>query len=192
MGSDPQPPYNPLIEMNETWLKSNQRLIVAGLVISALMVVIGLSTIAMAFRENTAVWAILCGGGLAAAGTTFFAVATFQLRQPRVGYRNGNILFFLRSGSPIVVPLEIVEAFFLGQGDTHLSGKAGRSKTVNLVARIGERFTEWQRVDVQHQLASWCDGYVTIRGTWTEPLNEKVVRAINHKLAEAKRDCAGR
>ena len=34
-----------------------------------------------------------------------------QLRRPRIAFKSGNVLFYLRSGPPIAVPVEIVEAF---------------------------------------------------------------------------------
>jgi hypothetical protein len=96
------------------------------------------------------------------------------------------VLFYLRSGQPLAVPVEIVEAFFVGQGPATLPGGLATQETANLVARLAQRATEWAERDVKRALGRWCGGYVTIRGTWCEPLNTDLVRRINRRLAEVK------
>jgi len=59
------------------------------------------------------------------------------------------------------------------------------SKTV--VMRLAESAHQWQYVDVNPKLGSWCDGYVTLRGTWCEPLSLEVVIRLNRRLADAHR-----
>jgi hypothetical protein len=81
----------------------------------------------------------------------------------------------------------LVEAFFVGQGPAELPGGMARSQeTANLVARLAQRATEWAQRDVKPALGRWCEGYVTIRGTWCEPLNTELVRRLNRRLAEVK------
>ncbi len=109
-----------------------------------------------------------------------------QLRRPRVAFRDGRVLFYLRSGSPIAVPAGIVEAFFLGQGPAELPGIAKRPQAVNLVARLSQRHTEWAAREVKPALGKWCEGYVTIRGTWCEPLGTELIRRLNRRLKEVK------
>ena len=59
-------------------------------------------------------------------------------------------------------------------------------QTVNLVARLSQRHTEWAQQEVKPALGSWCDGYVTIRGAWCEPLNGELIRKLNRRLKEIK------
>jgi hypothetical protein len=53
-----------------------------------------------------------------------------------------------------------------------------------LVIRIAESAADWQHVEVKPQLGSWCGGYVTVRGTWCEPLSISLVNRLNQRLAE--------
>jgi hypothetical protein len=77
-----------------------------------------------------------------------------------------------------------VEAFFLGQGPAKLPGSPNAQQTVNLVARLAQRETDWARREVKPALGNWCDGYITIRGTWCEPLDNELVRRLNRRLKE--------
>jgi hypothetical protein len=94
-------------------------------------------------------------------------------------------LVWLRSGPPIRVPVGAVECFWLGHAASLLPGKRNqRTETQTIVIRIADKAVEWRQQDVKRQLGSWCDGYVTIRGTWCEPLNIEVVNRLNRRLAE--------
>jgi hypothetical protein len=84
------------------------------------------------------------------------------------------------------VPVGIVESFFSGQGPAHLPAMTKQPQTVNLIARLSQRQKEWASQKVRPALGSWCDGYVTIRGTWCEPLNSELIRRINRRLKEVK------
>jgi hypothetical protein len=139
-------------------------------------------------QNNFVRWAglfsMLAGLGIAAA-------LLRQLFRPRIAYRDGHVLFHLRSGEPFAVPVRIVESFFVGQGSAMLPGTIGsRQQSVNLIARLSQRETEWARRDVKPALGKWCDGYVTISGTWCEPLDETVLRRLNRRLDEVKRQAA--
>ena len=127
---------------------------------------------------------IAVGGGLVAA-------LLAQLRQPRIAYADGQVLFHLDHGPPIAVPVELVEAFFLGQGPLMLPGSpASGDATVNLVARISQRDPSYAKREVKPALGAWCDSYVTIRGTWCEPLNGEVIRRLNRRLREVTEERA--
>lgn len=151
--------------------------------------------------------AALCLLGLAALGTDDLPIArplgfacvvaagllmvglVRQLRQPRVAYRDGSALFFLKAGAPFAVPVNVVEAFFLGQGPAHLTGAAtSDTKTVNLVARLSQRDPQWQHREVKAALGEWAGGYITIRGAWCEPLTAEVLRGLNHRLREVSQE----
>jgi hypothetical protein len=85
----------------------------------------------------------------------------------------------------VSVPVEIVEAFFLGQGPAHLPPVDGKpAESVNLIARLSQKAPEWAKVRVKPALGQWCEGYVTIRGTWCEPLDGEVIRRLNRRLRE--------
>jgi hypothetical protein len=144
---------------------------------------LGLGILFLSFVEMSALRAL--GWVLAAFGALLVAGVAMQLRQPRVGFANGKVLFFLRARRPVDAPVEAVEAFFVGQGPAHLPAAVGRdANCLNLVARISQRFPELACVDVKPALGSWRDGYATIRGAWCEPINQELVRKINHRLRE--------
>ena len=89
------------------------------------------------------------------------------------------------------LPLEVVECFFMGQGPTELPAEYLRdTEAVNVVVRLAERASRWKQRDVHPLFGRWCDGYITIRGAWCEPLNQEVVERLNHRLADAKRHLA--
>jgi hypothetical protein len=122
-----------------------------------------------------------------AAGLLLVIMLVKQLTRPRIAFRDGHVLFYLRGGAPIAVPVEIVEGFFLGQGPASLPGNIGsREETVNLIARLSQRHTEWARQEVKPALGGWCDGYVTIRGTWCERLDGELIRRLNRRLKEVQ------
>jgi hypothetical protein len=169
--------------MTEVWLQSNRRVLAMALVPAALMMLLGgllvMTVNAPALR--------LLGWGLIGVGGLLALVLLDQFRRPRLAYRDGEVLFHLRAGAPIAVPAEVVEAFFVGQGPAYLPRTHGPdSETVNLVARLSQKAPEWMHVAVKPALGHWCEGYVTIRGTWCEPLTGEVIRRLNARLRELR------
>lgn len=176
--------------MLEPWLLSNRRFLKFGFAPPALLGAISVVFIVQAFRGAIPWWMAGLGGMMVLVSIAVVAGLLVELQRPRIGYRQGTVFFYLRGGPPIATPLEVVEAFFLGQGPAHLTGsRIAGAETVNLIARLAEKATEWQKVEVKPMLGHWCDGYVTIRGTHCELLGEDLVRQLNHKLATAKRRC---
>jgi len=172
--------------MHETWLKPNRRAIWFACVPPAVLGAIGLWMVLGSPEADRYVWRGM-GAGLMLAAAILIGMLMRQLLRPRIAYRDGRVLFYLRSGPPVEVPAQFVEAFFLGQGPAKLPGSVGkREETVNLVARLSQRQTEWAHQVVKPALGHWCDGYVTIRGTWCEPLGSDVVRRLNCRLNEVK------
>lgn len=113
-----------------------------------------------------------------------------QLNRPRVAYRNGQVLFYLKAGGPIEVPVEVVEAFFFGQGLANLPPwltTFEETETVNLVARLSKRSPQWHRMRIKPALGRWEDGYVVIHGTWCEPLTDNIIRQLNRRLGVVTR-----
>jgi hypothetical protein len=171
--------------MQEIWLGPNRRALWFGCAAPLVVVAIGawllFGTVTRDHRAWQTLGAVFLAGGLAVCGYLLV-----QIRRPRVALRERDVLFYLRRGGPIAVPVEYVEAFFLGQSDTPLPGSLGRQQTANLVARISQRAADWQRQEVNPSLGSWCNGYVTIRGTWCEPLGNDVIRRLNRRLKEVQ------
>ncbi len=172
--------------MIEIWLRPNRRALAFSLVVPLFPAVIGVGLV-LAKRTAFVSWTQWLGAAMILLGAGGVSLILWQLRRPRIAYRDGQILFNLRSGPPIAVPVEIVEAFFLGQGPSHLPSElAGNEKTVNLVARLSQRETDWAARDIKPAFGEWKEGYVTIRGTWCEPLNHEVIRRLNRRLKEVK------
>ncbi len=176
--------------MRETWLRPNRRAIWLGCVPPAAMAALGAFLAGGGTDPNNQWWPWV-GAAFMVGGVALIAALVAQLRRPRIAYGDGHVLFYLRAGQPIAVPVDIVEAFFLGQGPAKLPNTLARQETVNLVARISQRATDWARQDVKPSLGNWCDGYVTIRGTWCEPLGTELVRRLNRRLKEVKTEIDG-
>ena len=170
--------------MTEIWLKSNRRVLMLSFLPVGVLAATGLLILV---RETNLIlwWIAICL--VVISGLLTLGILQ-QLARPRVAYRDGEILFYLQARRPIAVPLEVVEAFFVGQTPVKLPGPSlGHTESLNLIARLSQRYPEWAKRDVKHALGSWCDSYVTIRGTWCEPLNDDVVRRINRRLGEVSR-----
>jgi hypothetical protein len=143
--------------------------------------------LAFGFGALARSWPRWAGIALIVVGAATVAALLRQILRPRIAYANGHVLFHLRSGDPFAVPVHIVESFFVGQGPATLPGGIeNRQQTANLIARLSQRATDWARRDVKPALGKWCDGYVTINGTWCEPLDDAVLRRLNRRLHEAK------
>ena len=171
--------------MRETWLQPNRRAIWFGCIPPLLLMAFGAWLAWAGSNEAEYSWGRWTGTVLFAAGLATTVFLLRQLRRPRVAFHNGELLFYLRAGPPIAIPVQFVEAFFLGQGPAHLPGDSHESqRTMNLVARIAQRETAWAHRDVKPALGRWHEGYITIRGTWCEPLTNDVIRRLNRRLKE--------
>jgi len=167
--------------MKEVWLRANRRVLTLALIPAVSIAGVGL--LILATSENS----LLRGfaWGLTGLGAVLVIGLANQLRRPRIAFQDGHVLFNLRAGAPIAVPVGVVEAFFLGQGPAHLPPVGGKpAEAVNLVARISQKAPQWASASVKPALGAWRDGYVTIRGTWCEPLDGDVIRRLNHRLRE--------
>ncbi len=171
--------------MRETWLRPNRRAILFGCVPPLLLAAIG-AWLTFALSESPGNFWRWLGIIFLVASVVMIGIMLSQLRHPRIAFHEGKVLFFLRVGQPIAVPVGIVESFFFGQGPAHLPAVSKQPQSVNLIARLSQRHTEWASQKVRPALGSWCDGYVTIRGTWCEPLNSELIRRINRRLKEVK------
>ena len=123
-------------------------------------------------------------------GSQFIAVLD-QWQRPRLAVRGGVLLVGLRFGSSIRMPLEVTECAFFGRGPGDIPGRGEKEiKVINLVVRLDQRATEWAKREVWPAFGSWTDGYITIRGTWCEPLTLEVVQHINQRLHDLKQQAA--
>ncbi|MBL9161503.1 MAG: hypothetical protein JNL18_02045 [Planctomycetaceae bacterium] len=173
--------------MLEVWLQPNRRALWSTLLTFA--AIGALATVGAWWFESLMVRIVLSAAALLAA--LMVGASTVELRRPRIAFQDGQVLFNLRGSAPAAVPAEVVEAFFLGQGPAHLPTiRTMVPECVNLVARLSEKAPEWAKVDVKPALGAWCEGYVTIRGTWCEPLSNEVIRRLNRRLREI-REAAG-
>jgi len=167
--------------MTEAWLQPNRRALLLALAPIGLAIAAGLVLVACC--DLVALRAL--GGGFLGVAAVLCVGMLQQWRRPRIAFRDGSVLFSLRSGPPIGVPVEVVEAFFLGQGPAHLPPIEGQQPaTVNLVARLSQKAPQWEHVAVKPALGHWSDSYVVIRGTWCEPLTGDVIRRLNRRLRE--------
>jgi hypothetical protein len=172
--------------MQKPWLRSNRRAIAAGFVVPAVLVVIAvvLAILPWNWWRFTAVVPLIVA-----------VVITWSLwrmmQQPRLAYDNGFLLVYV-SGTfaPERVPIEIVECFFLGQAPSLLPQPTESSKPAQsqaIIVRLAESAREWHQRPVRRELGQWCDGYITVRGTWSEPIHPDLVQRLNAQLVEARR-----
>jgi len=155
--------------MVDVWLAQNRRVLLLGMVLPALGAVAGGVLLYAGWN-----WT---GGILLTLGLVLVLSLALQLNRPRIGFQNGHLLFYLRTREPIAVPLEVVEGFLLGQGPTLRPGERHRTEqTRTIVVRLAEKAEDWARREVKPALGSWCEGYITIRGTWCEPLDVDLVQ----------------
>lgn len=173
--------------MREIWLRTNRRAILFGCVPPLLLALLGAWIL---FRETLRGEPFWLGGLILALGLASIGLLVTQLLRPRVAFSNDKVLFYVRSGRPIEVPVHVVEAFFAGQGPAHLPAVSKQPQTVNLVARLSQRHPEWAEQEVKPALGKWAESYVSICGTWCEPLNADLIRKLNRRLKEVKDEIA--
>jgi hypothetical protein len=169
--------------MREIWLKTNRRALFFGMVPLALIVGLGVALIFRA-RAFEIVWLQWLGVAMWIGGGLLMGILATQLTRPRVAYDDGQVLFYLRTGLPLAVPVEHVEAFFIGQGPVMIPGAPQHDVSVNLVARLSQREPSYAQREVKPALGAWSDGYVVIRGTWCERIGTDLVRRLNRRLRE--------
>jgi hypothetical protein len=174
---------------SEIWLNTNRRAclvlaILPGICVFACAIWFIFATTPLSFWLG-----VLAFGPMA----LWLASTLYRMRQPRLAFKNGRLLVYLGGLQAIQVPIDIVECFFLGQGPSmlprSLEGKHGEAaETATIVVRLAESAREWHHRDVLASLGQWCEGYITIRGTWCEPLTREVVARLNQRLVEAHRE----
>jgi len=174
-----------IIFMRETWLHPNRRAILFGCVPPLVIAAGGVWLLWGPISEGARMWHAVGAVALVIGGVVT-ALLLYQMWRPRIAFQKGHVLFYLRRGRPIAVPVDVVESFFVGQSPAHLPGPMKGSQSVNLIARLAQRRTEWAQQPVKPALGQWTDGHVTIRGTWCEPLDTELIRRINRRLKEVQ------
>lgn len=172
--------------MSETWLQSNRRILAFVAILPALAAVVGIALLVLSFGDEPRIWVRVIGSGLTAFSLTGLLFLFWQLGQARLTTDGRRLRVNLGTARPVAVPLEVVEGFLLGQGPAFLPGNK-EAQVTNLVVRLAERAGEWERVEVSRQFGLWCGHYITIRGTWCEPLSVDLVNRLNARLAEVKK-----
>ena len=168
----------------QCWLKTNRRALALGMLLPAAMALAAGATLAwsVASGQHWLVQLVLLF--LAAAPLWMIGELVYAITRPRIGYEAGELLVYLEPARPTRVPIDIVEVFFLGQGPSELPKLKGREpETQNVIIRLAESAVEWKHRDVRPSFGHWCEGYITIRGSWCEPITKDVMRQLNQRLS---------
>ena len=178
--------------MAESWLKTNRRALLLGMIPPAAVSAMGVGGLAWAIATGQSAVVHLIVVIIAVAPLWLVGQVLYVATQPRIGYEVGELLVFVEPARPTRVPIDLVECFFLGQGASELPKLNGREpETQNVVVRLAESAAEWKHRDVRPAFGHWCEGYITIRGAWCEPLTPALMRKLNHRLAEVHRERKG-
>ena len=173
----------------ETWLSSNRRAFALALVLPILLAVGSGLTIV---NVDQLAWLIVAGIAALLSLVVIISLALLAI-QPRLAYHEQHLLVYLGARRPFRLPIALVEVFFLGQAPSMVQPDGDPfddqgPSTSTIVVRLAERASEWQQRDVRPMLGHWCDGYITLRGTWCQPITEELVKTLNHRLVEVKRE----
>ncbi len=183
---------NPLSDdLHEIWLRGNRRVYLIAL-IPGMIVLCGSAFIFSNAFFASPLWlrfiaAIMCGF----AGVTNTSLLLW-LKRPLLAYSAGHLLVYLRPPQVVRVPIEFVEVFFAGQSETHMPRSRRQTtdqmpESRNVVVRLAERATQFQQHPVKPSLGSWEEGYIVVRGTWSEPINKELFRRLNRRLIDIHR-----
>jgi len=177
--------------MTQPWLQTNRRALYFGMFLPLLGAAAGLAIM----RHDLPLvgdWSDALGLILIVLCVLTISALAAQTRQPRIAYKTGFLLVYLGTRHPIKLPLQVVECFLLGQGEGMIPVAGGKQvRASNLIMRLADKEADWADRDVKPALGKWHEGYVTMKGTWCEPLDLGVVKRLNRALAEAKREVKG-
>jgi len=173
----------------ETWLSSNRRAFAAALLLPVLLAA---GSGGLLLAVDPLPWRI-AAGVVGVLSLLVIIPLALLAQQPRLAYHDWHLLVYLGAARPFRLPVDVVEVFFLGQAPSMVSPEGDPfddqgPTTSTIVVRLAEKADEWQKRDVRPMLGHWCEGYITLRGTWCEPITEDLVRTLNHRLVEVKRE----
>jgi hypothetical protein len=172
---------------SEIWLRGNLRAIVVGSLLPAMLGLVGLLAALNLLPVGLTIPLRMAAGILALLAALVGIAMALQARLPRLAYANRELLVYTGPAKPYRVPIEVVEVFFGGQGATDVQVPGYRIESRNLVVRLAERHQEWHERKMRASFGRWQDGYISLNGTWCEPITADLIRSMNHKLAETKR-----
>ncbi|MBC19565.1 MAG: hypothetical protein CMJ74_04785 [Planctomycetaceae bacterium] len=170
----------------ETWLKPNRRVLFVCL--APLLILVALAIWLCQAESPIRFWV---GVGLLPTALLFSLMLVSRTLRRRLGYRCGNLWVDLGPGKPVSVPIDAVECFFLGSRETPVSGRWGlQSRAVSIVVRLTEKAVHYHDRAVTPSLGTWREGYITILGSWCEPISPALVAQLNKRLLAAQRQAA--
>lgn len=172
----------------EALLGNNRRASVVMFLLSLLPVVLGV--IVVASGEATDEWSLveILGWTMVLFGGLLAMRQFVWIWTPRLACRGDELLVYLRGLRPTRVPLDAVECFFAGETDSLVPQLQNQRVTAAaVVVRLAERAKAWHERPVRRSLGVWANGYIQIRGTWTEPLSKQRVGEMNRRLSDIKR-----
>ncbi len=171
----------------EVLLKNNSRACGVLVALSIVPALVGVVIVGVTWSRPMSIIAIF-GWFMLLGGTVLTVRQVWWLILPRLACSEDELLVYFSGFQPDRLPLDVVECFFLGQAPTminHPTGDVVESSTV--VVRLAERAKQWHDRDVPQIMGRWHDGYITVRGTWCEPIDRQVVSRMNSRLAAIKR-----
>jgi hypothetical protein len=178
--------------MTEAWLKTNRRALLLGMAVPAVILAVAVGGLAWTIASGKHWLWQLPFVVVGIVPLWMMGELLYALSRPRVGYEAGELLVFLEPTRPTRLPIEIVEVFFLGQGPSELPKLNGKEpETQNVIIRLAESAVDWKHRDVRPAFGHWCEGYITLRGSWCEPITPGLMRRLNQRLAEVQRERRG-
>ena len=182
---------NPNSGNRDIWIRGNRRAFGAVLIPSLLCFAAATFLPTPAVSEIHIAWRIVAA---IVAGFSLVVIISllYWIFRPLLAYQNGNLLVYLNPPHVIKVPIDLVEVFFAGQSDsfmpTPISHRTDElSESRNIVIRLAERATDYHERKVKPIFGSWQEGYIVVRGTWTEPIDKETLRFLNKSLVAAHR-----
>jgi len=172
----------------ETWLRANRRIFGAALAVYGVLAALALAAIVGLAWFGGPRWTLIVASVILAFLMLGVGWLGVQISRPRLAYRAGELLVYVRQGAPVRVPVAIVECFLIGRAPTQFPGrKFAESETITLVVRLSPRAEAFRQQPTDPRLGFWCDSHITLRGTWCEPLSVPRVNELNAQLAAAQR-----
>ena len=182
---------NPHSGNRDIWIRGNRRAFGAVLIPSLLCFAAAIFFITPAVDGIHIAWRIIAA---MVAGFSLVVLVSllYWIFRPLLAYQKGHLLVYLNPPQVIKVPIDLVEVFFAGQSDSFMPTPLPHrgdelSESRNIVIRLAERATEYHERKVKPIFGSWQEGYIVIRGTWTEPINKETFRFLNKSLVAAHR-----
>lgn len=173
----------------EVWLRTNVRALLVGFVVTSGLLLSGISAILIADRFSWGIALQVLGWLTIALCSYASLMLLYQMRLPRLAYQAGELYVYLKSSQPVRVPIEIVELFFAGQGESMAPATGtGPTKSRTVVVRLAEAATDWHNLPIRTAQGEWREAYIILRGTWCEPLTPEVFKSLNRRLSEVHRE----